>query len=88
MKDLEIAESEWVKKLREENAEKQRQQLITLFKKEMRQLELKIETARNNLNIKMEAERNILEKEINLHVKDIEWIQGLIAWLNKKKGQN
>lgn len=40
----------------------------------MRQLELKIETARNNLNIKMEAEWNILEKEINLHVKDIEWI--------------
>ncbi len=40
----------------------------------MRQLEMKIETARNNLNIKMEAERNILEKEINLHVKDIERI--------------
>jgi len=40
----------------------------------MRQLELKQETAWNNLNIKMEAEWNILEKEINLHVKDIEWI--------------
>lgn len=47
---------------------------------------MKIETARNNLNIKMEAERNVLEKQINLHVKDIERIQGLIARLSKKKG--
>jgi len=47
---------------------------------------MKIETAWNNLNIKMEAERNVLEKQINLHVKDIERIQGLIARLSKKKG--
>lgn len=40
----------------------------------MKQLEMKIETAWNNLNIKMEHEWTILEKEINLHVKDIERI--------------
>jgi hypothetical protein len=35
----------------------------------------------------MDEERNVLEKKINLHVKDIERIQGLMARLSKKKGQ-
>ena len=52
----------------------------------MLQLESKIETARNNLRIKMEKELNTLQKEINLHVNDIKRIQGLISRLAIKKG--
>ncbi len=87
LKDLEVAESERVRAMREANAEKQRQELLTNFTKEMHQLEAKIETARFNLNIKRNKELNVLEKEINLHVTDIKRIQGLITRLGKMKGK-
>lgn len=41
-------------------------------KKEMIQLEAKIETARHNLKIEMDKELVVLQKQINLHVADIE----------------
>mmetsp|Transcript_44038 Transcript_44038/g.42618 ORF Transcript_44038/g.42618 Transcript_44038/m.42618 type:complete len:173 (+) Transcript_44038:860-1378(+) len=73
--------------MRNENAEKQRKALLATMKKEMHQLESKIETGRHNLKIKMDKELNVLQKEINLHVNDIKRIQGLISRLAIKKGE-
>lgn len=87
LKDFEVAESWRVQKEREQTTEKERQKLIDFFKKEMKQLEAKIETQRHNLKIKMDKELNRLQKEINLHVNDIKRIQGLITRLSKKKGE-
>lgn len=45
----------------------------------MDQLESKIETGRHNLSIQMDKEISVLQKQINLHVHDIERIQGSVA---------
>ena len=52
----------------------------------MVQLEAKIETARHNLKIQMDKELVVLQKQINLHVGDIERCQGLVSRLAVKKG--
>jgi hypothetical protein len=52
----------------------------------MDQLEAKIETGRHNLKIRMDKEISILQKQINLHVADIERIQGFVANLGNLKG--
>ena len=54
--------------------------------KEIHQLNAKIETGRHNLQIKMDKQLNVLQKEINLHVADIKRIQGLMATLAQQKG--
>mmetsp|Transcript_29401 Transcript_29401/g.29006 ORF Transcript_29401/g.29006 Transcript_29401/m.29006 type:complete len:431 (-) Transcript_29401:57-1349(-) len=87
LKDFEVEEANRVEGLRHDNAMKQRNKLLSDQKKEMLQLESKIETARNNLRIKMDKELNTLQKEINLHVNDIKRIQGLISRLAVKKGE-
>jgi hypothetical protein len=61
--------------------------LLGKQKKEMLQLEAKIETGRHNLKIKMDKELNVLQKEINLHVNDIKRIQGLMSRLAVMKGE-
>jgi len=48
----------------------------------MSQIEAKIETGRHNLKIQMDKELTVLQKQINLHVHDIESIQGGVS----KKG--
>ena len=53
----------------------------------MLQLEAKIETARHNLKIQMDKELVVLQKQINLHVADIERYQGFVSRLAVKKGQ-
>ena len=53
----------------------------------MDQLEAKIETGRHNLKIQMDKEISVLQKQINLHVHDIERIQGFVANLANKKGK-
>lgn len=53
----------------------------------MDQLEAKIETGRHNLKIQMDKEISVLQKQINLHVHDIERIQGFVSTLANKKGQ-
>mmetsp|Transcript_45263 Transcript_45263/g.33044 ORF Transcript_45263/g.33044 Transcript_45263/m.33044 type:complete len:109 (+) Transcript_45263:685-1011(+) len=60
LKDLEVQEQLRVEKLRNENADKQRKALLSILKKEMKQLEAKIETDRHNLKIKMDKELNVL----------------------------
>lgn len=87
LKDLEVQEALRVEKLRNENAEKQRKQLLADQKKEILQLEAKIETGRHNLKIKMDKQLNVLQKEINLHVNDIKRIQGLMSRLAITKGK-
>jgi hypothetical protein len=88
LKDYEIQEAQRVEGLRQKNASTTRNKLLSDQKKEMVQLGAKIETARNNLRIKMDKELNTLQKEINLHVNDIKRIQGLISRLAIKKGDN
>ena len=81
LRDLEVKEGIRVEKLRSENAENQRKALLSHQKKEMVQLEAKIETGRHNLKIKMDKELYRLQKEIGLHVNDIKRIQGLMSRL-------
>lgn len=52
----------------------------------MDQLEAKIDTGRHNLKILMDKELTVLQKQINLHVHDIERIQGFVSNLANKKG--
>ena len=52
----------------------------------MIQLEAKIETARLSLKIEMDKELVVLQKQINLHVADIERYQGFVSRLAIKKG--
>ena len=49
-------------------------------------MESKIETARHNLKIQMDKELVVLQKQINLHVHDIERYQGFVSRLSAKKG--
>jgi len=50
-------------------------------------VEAKIETGRHNLKIQMDKELNVLQKQINLHVHDIERIQGFVSRLAITKGK-
>jgi hypothetical protein len=86
LKDFEIEEANRVEGLRHQNAMNSRNKLLSDQKKELHQLEAKIETSRNNLRIKMDKELTTLQKEINLHVNDIKRIQGLMSRLAVKKG--
>ena len=54
--------------------------------KELDLLGSKIETGRHNMQINMDKDLVRLRKEINLHVHDIERIQGLMARLASMKG--
>lgn len=49
-------------------------------------MEAKIETGRHNLKIQMDKELVVLQKQINLHVADIERYQGFVSRLAIKKG--
>lgn len=60
LKDFEVAEANRVERLRNDNAEGQRRKLLSDQKKELNQLESKIQTAENNLKIKMDKELNVL----------------------------
>jgi len=51
-------------------------------------LEAKIETGRHNLKIQMDKDLVVLQKQINLHVHDIERFQGFVSTLAKNKGEN
>jgi len=49
-------------------------------------MEAKIETGRHNLKIQMDKELVVLQKQINLHVADIERYQGFVSRLAITKG--
>jgi len=50
-------------------------------------LEAKIETGRHNLKIQMDKDLVVLQKQINLHVHDIERYQGFVSTLAITKGK-
>ena len=52
----------------------------------MKQLEAKIETGKHNLKIKRDKDLIVLQKQINLHVHDIERIQGMMTIEAHRKG--
>lgn len=54
----------------------------------MDMLESKLETGRHNLKIKMDKDFVVLNKQINLHVSDIERYQGAVSKLGIEKGKN
>ena len=87
LKILEIKEAQRIENLRQKNAENQRKNLLAAQQKELDQLEAKIETGRHNLKIKMDKDLIVLQKEINLHVADIQRIQGLMSRLALIKGE-
>ena len=60
LKAFEVKEAERVEGLKQKNAENQRKTLISKQKKEMVQMEAKIETARHNLKIQMDKELVVL----------------------------
>ena len=62
LKAFEVREADRVENLRQKNAENQRKTLLAAQKKEMVQMEAKIETARHNLKIKMDKELTVLQK--------------------------
>lgn len=51
LKEFEVLEAERVEKLRQENADKQRRALQATQRKDLSQLEAKIETGRHNMKI-------------------------------------
>ena len=87
LKIIEIKEAQRIENLRQKNAENQRKNLLAAQQKELDQLEAKIETGRHNLKIKMDKDLIVLQKEINLHVADIQRIQGLMSRLALIKGE-
>ena len=60
LKEFEVLEAERVERLRQENADKQRRTLQATQKKELMQLEAKIETERHNMKIKMDKDLVVL----------------------------
>ena len=56
LKAFEVKEAERVEALKQKNAENQRKTLLGNQKKEMIQMEAKIETARHNLKTQMDKE--------------------------------
>ena len=87
LKEFEVQEAERVENLRIQNAENQRKKLTKNQQKEMVQLEAKLETGRHNLKIQMDKELVVLQKQINLHVTDIERYQGFVRNIATKKGE-
>lgn len=52
----------------------------------MKQLEAKIETGKHSLKIQRDKDLIVLQKQINLHVHDIERIQGMMTIEAQRKG--
>lgn len=72
----------------EEKAEKQRKELGIKHQKELKQTEIKLKNAENNLIIKMKKEFDVLQKKKGLHENDIKRIQGITSIYAMKRGLN
>lgn len=89
-KELKVLEAEnerKKKKIKEENDEKARQHLLEVKQKELNELNIKIRDNKRLLERTREIQMDIVNKKINLHVRDIERIQGLLIKYAKKKGE-
>ena len=86
MKNLEISEKDRVENMILCKAEKQRRDLRNKQEKEMKQTEIKLKNAENNLIIKMKKEFDVLQKKKGLHENDIQRIQGITSKYAMKRG--
>ena len=87
MKGLEAEEVAEVAAKRLEDQRKRRVQLIREQEKELRQVELKTQTAENALKIRKEQQFIRLQKEIKLYLNDITKGQNLATRLARKIGE-
>jgi hypothetical protein len=87
LKVLEEQNEKRKKDLKESKDEKARQKLLEVKHKELSELEAKIQANKRLLERTREIQMDIVNKKINLHVKDIERMQGLLCKYAKKKGK-
>ena len=76
------------KETKEKNDEKARQHLLAVKQKELNELNVKIRDNKRLLERTREIQMDVVNKKINLHVKDIERIQGLLIKYAVKKGSS
>jgi len=89
-KELKVLEDENEKKkkaIKEAKDEKARQHLLEVKQKELNELNAKIRENKRLLERTREIQMEIVNKKINLHVKDIERMQGLLTKYARKKGK-
>ena len=89
-KELKVLEEENERKkkaIKEANDEKARQHLLEVKQKELNELNAKIRDNKRLLEHTRELQMDIVNKKINLHVKDIERIQGLLTKHALKKAK-
>eukprot|EP00826_Nyctotherus_ovalis_P031070 TRINITY_DN2480_c0_g1_i11.p1 TRINITY_DN2480_c0_g1~~TRINITY_DN2480_c0_g1_i11.p1 ORF type:complete len:253 (+),score=86.81 TRINITY_DN2480_c0_g1_i11:849-1607(+) len=80
-KELKVLEEENERKkkaVKEANDEKARQHLLEVRQRELNELNAKIRDNKRLLERTRELQMDVVSKKINLHVKDIERIQGLL----------
>lgn len=89
-KELKVLEELNEKKKRttkEKRDEKAKQNLLTVKKKEINELEAKINSNQRLLEKEREIQMVIVNKKVNLHVKDIERMQGLLSKYAQRRGK-
>ena len=87
LKVLEEHNEKRKKDLKEAQDDKARQKLIEVKRTELNELEAKIKENTRLLERTREIQMEIVNKKVNLHVKDIERMQGLLCKYGKKKGK-
>ncbi len=89
-KELKVLEEENERKrkaIKEAQDEKARQHLLEVKQKELNELNTKIRDNKRLLERTREIQMEVVNKKINLHVKDIERMQGLLSKYANKKGK-
>ncbi len=87
LKNFEVAEMERVQKTKEKNAEKEKQKLLNMQKKERDELEDKLERRKDKMKIQMQKEFDVLRKQVGMHKDEIDHIQNYLDTLYEKKGR-
>lgn len=87
LKGLEEENERKKNKLKEEKDEKEKQKLMEAKEKELNELNAKIRDSGRLLERTREIEMEKINKKINLHVKDIARMQGLLTKSAVKKGE-
>ena len=87
LKVLEKRNEEKKKELKEMNDFKVRERLAAVKEKELKELNAKIKASKQLMQRERMIEMEVVNKKINLHVKDIERMQGLLSKYAKTKGR-
>ena len=88
LKNFEVSELERVQKVKEVNAEKERQKLLNMQKKERDELEDKLERKKDKMKIQMQKEFDVLRKQVGMHKDEIMHIQSFLSSLFERKGKH